>query len=93
MRTASDYSTAAIIGRLATSDSGDLESQTAKAILQLRFHTSDEARMDALLAKAQAGQLTEADERDLSNYRSVGHIIELLWSRARRALRSAGIEP
>ena len=59
----------------------------ARHILTLGFDADDQSRMGELAERNQAGQLN-ADERDeLAHYVSVGHLLAVLQSQARQALR------
>ncbi len=84
---------AAILGRLIRPEQDDLSPEAARSILRLEFDEQDRARMHELAVRAQQGTLSAADEADLSSYRGVGRLLELMRSKARRSLRRAGIEP
>jgi len=44
--------------------------------------------MTLLLEKAKAGNLSDAEAEEADHYRHVGHLLELLKSRARHSLKS-----
>lgn len=80
-------SESAILSRLIRPERDDLSPDAARSILKLELDEQDRARMHALTAKAQRGALTDADERELDSYRRVGHLLDLLRSKARRSLQ------
>jgi uncharacterized protein YnzC (UPF0291/DUF896 family) len=90
---AGDHSEAAILGRLIRPERDDLTPDAARAILKLEFDQEDRTRMHELSAKAKEGALTPAEEAELSSYRGVGRLLELMRSKARRSLKRAGVEP
>ena len=53
---------AAILSRLIRPERADLSPEAARSILKLEFDDEDRARMHALAAKAQRGELTDAEE-------------------------------
>ena len=81
-------------GYLASSHSAKkigLDPAAARALLRLRFSRADLNRADELAAKASAGTLAPAEERELEDYRTVGTALEFLKSKARLSLKhSAG---
>lgn len=64
-----------------------LDPAAARALLQLKFSPVDLQRADALAAKARAGSLSAAEERELEDYRAVGTALEFLKSKARLTLK------
>jgi phage portal protein BeeE len=64
-----------------------LDPSAARALLQLKFSQADLRRADALAAKARAGNLSAAEERELEDYRAVGTALEFLKSKARLTLK------
>jgi hypothetical protein len=64
-----------------------LPPDAAQALLKLKFADEDKKRMHELSLKAQEGILTNQEETELDNYRHVGHLVELLWSKARLSLK------
>lgn len=63
-----------------------LPPDAARYFLQLRFADPDRARMNELGGKVQAGSLTPAEEVELSHYLQLGWFLDLMHSKARRAL-------
>ena len=82
-------SSTAIWQRTIQPSRGALDPAAARALLQLRLSVRDLDRADALADKASRGELTEAEARELENYRVVGTSLEFLKSKARRALKAA----
>lgn len=65
----------------------ELSSEAARYILNLRFPDPDIARMHALAEKAREGALTLDEHIELDNYERVGHVLSLMKSKARKALK------
>ena len=78
----------AIWTRIVQADSGDLPHEAAQTLLQLDFSKADRQRMDALAAKSSAGTLTAPEREEAENYNRVAHLLALLQSKARLALRN-----
>jgi hypothetical protein len=85
-----ENSTAAIWNRVVNPDSGDLAREAAESFLKFHLPEADCARLDELAAKAQDGTLTPTEELELSNYRAVGRVLELIKSKARQSLKFSG---
>ena len=67
---------------------GDLSPAAARELLRLRIADSDAERIRELSQKANSGQLTAAEERELDNYLNVGRTLEFLKAKARLSLRN-----
>lgn len=67
---------------------GNLGEAAAGALLSLKLSKRDLSRADVLSAKANQGSLSDAEARELEDYRSVGTALEFLKSKARLSLRS-----
>ena len=63
--------------------------EAARAILEFRFPDSDQRRMKELSDRSPEGALSTSDEKELESYRHVGHLLELLWSKARLSLKES----
>ena len=87
-RKQSPNSDVAILERLLRPQDTHLSRDAAQALLALSFDPADLQRMQHLAASAQAGDLTEEDREEADNYERVGHLLGLLRSKARRALRA-----
>jgi hypothetical protein len=66
---------------------GILSPAAARALLKVRFSDTDVERMHALSAKARAGTLTPTDEAEMNGYERLGCLLDILHSKARRALK------
>jgi len=82
-----ENSPSAIWQRTIESKKSRLDPAAARALLQLEFSRADLQRADALAAKARAGSLSTAEERELEDYRAVGTALEFLKSKARLTLK------
>lgn len=78
-----------ILGRIVRPQSPLLSAQGAREILTLTFSDEDRQRMDELAAKAQAGSLSAAEQDECRTYEQIGHLLSLLHSKARSALKQA----
>jgi hypothetical protein len=82
-----------ILQQLADLDAQSMSPKTARKLLDISFSASHQNRVDILSEKAQAGSLTPAEENELDEYIRVGDLLAILQSRARQALKSAGLSP
>jgi hypothetical protein len=82
-----DTSELAILSRVLEPDHPPLTAAAARSLLTLGFHEADKDRMRQLSAKAREGTLTSKEQVEINNYERVGHLLNLLQSRARRALQ------
>lgn len=73
----------AILDRLIQPERGDLSAAGARDFLKIDFEPGDHERMQKLAIKAQDGALTSAEQSELTEYERVGHLIDLLHSKAR----------
>jgi len=89
VQTASTLSTseAALWGRLLEPVGPELSPEAARYILTLSFPQPDIARMHELAEKARAGTLTLEEHIEADNYERVGHVLSLMKSKARKALK------
>jgi len=86
---ADNTSEAALWGRLFDPASTDLSPEAAQYLLGLRFPQRDINRMHALAEKARSGTLTLEEHIELDNYERVGHVLSIMKSKARKALKQA----
>lgn len=77
----------AILGRVIGPDRDNLPVTAARAILKLDFEPADRERMHELAAKAREGKLTAAEQAEIDAYEVVGHLLGLMHSKARLALK------
>jgi hypothetical protein len=66
----------------------NMSKEAAKTILKLDFSETDRERMNALAEKARNGALTPAEDEELESYIRVGHLISIMQSKARLALKN-----
>ena len=83
---------AAILSRLIEPERSGIAPEAARYILTLEFKDSDHQRMNELAEKAREGLLSKGEEKELENYRHVGHLLALLRSKARVSLKQHGLE-
>ena len=65
--------------------------ETARHLLDLSFSRSHQQQGDALSQKARAGSLTPAERAELDEFIRVADLLAILQSRARQALKRAGL--
>ena len=90
MATAIVPNEATLLNRLIRPERNGLSASVARAFLAINFDEADRARMRDLSAKARAGTLTEPERAEIESYERVGHLLDLLHSKARRSLKRAG---
>jgi hypothetical protein len=78
---------AAILSRLFVPDDPGLTPDAARALLAIDFAPADQVRMRELSAKARDGRLTRGERAEINGYERVGHVLNILQSKARRSLR------
>jgi len=82
-----ESASATIWERIIRPDLDDLSPEEARAVLRWKFSDADRQRADHLSAKARAGALTAAEERELDEYLSIESALICLKSKARLSLR------
>jgi hypothetical protein len=82
-----DTSEVAILSRVLEPDKPTLSAMAARDILALDFRPADKERMRMLSAKARAGTLTPDEQVAIDNYERVGHLLNIMQSKARRSLK------
>jgi hypothetical protein len=92
MRTHIPATDAAIVGRLIKPDHRDFSPEVALEILNIQLSHEDQAYMHELSRKAQEGTLTPTEQGEVESYRRVGYWLGILWSKARRSLKQAGMD-
>ena len=83
----SGSSEVAILKRILRPDAQTFSPATAREILALDFDQADKERMKQLSAQARAGTLTAEEDAAASRYELVGHLLNILQSKARRSLK------
>jgi uncharacterized protein YnzC (UPF0291/DUF896 family) len=81
------FSQAAILSRLFRPEADTLTPEAAAGLLQIKFEQRDLDRMHELAVKNQDGLLTPREQEEMENYRRVGFLLDLMHSKARRALK------
>jgi hypothetical protein len=76
-----------IFRRIIDSGNPALTPEAARALLQLDFTDADQARMEELARKSNAGELTPDERSEFEGYVFVGDVLGMLQSRARLALQ------
>jgi hypothetical protein len=80
-----------ILSRVIKPNHSNLSAAAARGWLKLDFDQRDRDRMHELAVKAQEGTLTPREKVDLDNYRRVGHILDMVHSKARLSLKKHGL--
>ena len=78
---------AVILARLVQSDQPDLASETAHALLPLRWDRADLDRLHNLTVKNQADELTIVERSELDSYLRISSFLDLMQAKARLSLR------
>ena len=78
---------AAILARIIRAGEDPLTPEIARYFLSMRLPASDEARVNELSAKAQAGSLTDAETQELDSYLHIGFLLGVLRAKARGPLK------
>ena len=77
----------AIFARLIRADDSDLSRELARYILTLGFDDEDQNKMTDLAERNQEGLLSGEEKAELENFVKAGHLLALLHSKARMALK------
>ena len=77
----------AIIRRLLNGKRGAMTPALARHVLTLGFDDKDQARMRDLAERNQEGALSAGERDELAAFVKAGHVLALLHSQARKALR------
>jgi hypothetical protein len=77
----------AIFGRLLSQHKRGMSADLARYVLTLGFTEADQARIEALAAANQQRSLSSDDHEELMGYVKAGHLLALLHSQARQALK------
>jgi hypothetical protein len=92
-----DISEVSILNRILRPNVPTFSPEAAQDILTLDFDQTDKDRMRELSAKARAGTLTADEDAEAGKYELVGHLLNIMQSKARRSLesrsRGAGKKP
>ena len=82
-----DTSEVSILNRILRPGAATFSAEAARDILALDFDESDKARMRELSAKARAGTLTAEEDAAAGKYELIGHLLNIMQSKARRSLK------
>jgi hypothetical protein len=77
----------AILARLLSAHMDAMTPRLARYILTLGFSEAEQARMNDLARRNQAGSLASEEQQELMNYAKAGRLLALLHSQARKALK------
>ena len=80
-----------ILARTIRPGNADLSEDAARSLLALKLIDSDRDRVNQLATKARQGSLTDLERVELDEYERVASLMELLQSKARLSLKSAGL--
>ncbi len=81
----------AILDQLADLDVRSISPETAQTLLKLRFNEFHHERFNLLTAKAREAGLTPSEQEELDEYIQTADILAIVQSKARQALKSAGM--
>ena len=81
----------AMLEQIADLDARSISPATARHLLELSFSRSHQQQVDALSQKAREGSLTPAERAELDEFIHVADLLAILQSRARQALKRAGL--
>jgi len=79
---------AAIWARLIESQPQELTPEAARYLLGLGFTENDQARLQDLADRSQAGTLSEDEGREFDSYLHIGNLLAVMQSKARLVLAS-----
>src|SRR3954451_23498376 len=78
----------AILNRILQPEKPMISPEAARDILGWDFDQADKERMRQLSAKARAETLTAEEDAEAGRYELVGHLLNIMQSKARRSLKS-----
>jgi len=81
----------AILYQLADLDVRSISPETAQTLLKLRFDEFHHERFNLLSAKAREASLALSEQEELDEYIQTANILAIVQSKARQALKSAGV--
>ena len=81
----------AMLEQLAEADVRSLTPEAARMFLQLGFNATHQRHVDDLSQRARQGTLNAAEGRELDEYIHIGSLLAILQSKARQALKRAGL--
>jgi hypothetical protein len=81
----------AMLEQLANLDARSMSTETARRLLQITFEPEHKQRVSVLSEKARNGTLLPAEGAELDDFIRVADLLAILHSRARQALKHAGL--
>ncbi len=81
----------AILDQLADLDVRGISPETAQTLLMLRFDEFHHERFNVLSTRAREASLTPSEQEELDEYIETADILAIVQSKARQALKSAGV--
>ena len=81
----------AMLEQIAGLDPKSLSPEAARQFLDLNFSQSHQEQVNTLSQKAREGSLTPAERAELDEFIRVADLLAILQSRARQALKRAGL--
>ncbi len=81
----------AILDQLAALDVRSISPETAQTLLKLRFDEFHHERFNVLSTRAREAILTPSEQEELDEYIETADILAIVQSKARQALKSAGV--
>ena len=85
--THADTSEVSILNRVLRPETPTFSPEAARDILALDFDQEDKNRMRELSAKARTGTITAEENAEAGKYEMVGHLLNIMQSKARRSLK------
>ncbi len=85
-----DATEVAILNRILRPNAPTFSSEGARDILALDFDQADKHRMRELSARARAGTLTAKEDEEIGKYELLGHLLNIMQSKARQSLKNGG---
>jgi hypothetical protein len=79
-----------ILNRMLRPETPMISPEAARDILGWDFDQADKDRMRQLSAKARQGTLTVEEDAEAGRYELIGHLLNIMQSKARRSLKSSG---
>ncbi len=81
-----------ILNRMLRPETPMISPEAARDILAWDFDQADKDRMRQLSARARAGTLTAQEDAEAGRYELLGHLLNIIQSKARRSLKGHGGE-
>ena len=82
-----------ILARVIRPQEGNLSVEAARSILRFQLASADIDKVNLLASRARTGTLNVEERALLDEYERVTSLIEVMQSKARSSLRSAGLQP